>query len=368
VLLESLTLEDFRNYEASEVAFSDGLNLVIGRNGQGKTNLLEAIYFVSRLSSWRPGPNSTLIRYDSDRAIIRSVFKATSADRKTRVDGEISPSSLRVLVNGVPLYQADRTSLPATVLFSPEDLVLIKGAPEGRRRYLDHLAGSLRPMASGQRLEFERVLKQRNGLLKAAQHNPRALKSLDAWDEQFVKAGAALIADRLSALEAISQLAPSHHKEVSGESAELAVRYAASWSAAPGPETIVEDLREAVEGSRPADRDRGMTQVGPQRDDLEVSLGGQDSRVYASQGQQRTISLALRLAERGAIKEARGEDPVLLLDDVFSELDDERRERMTELVSSSGQSIATATSATGIPLRANKVLSVGAGKVIVERM
>lgn len=363
--VRQVELTDFRNYERAEVSFEPGLNVVVGSNAQGKTNLLEAIYFCARLGSWRPGPNASLVRTGAARSIIR-LSTVDADDRKIGVDVEIASSGYRALVNRVPLDRAEAGALPLVVLFSPEDLDLVKGPPEGRRKFLDHLAASVRPMAQADRRDFDKALRQRNGLLKAAQHNQRALKSLDVWDERLVRSGTALIVSRLRALEPISRMAPDHHRAISQEPDDLALAYTATWTEEPSEANAASDLAKAIEANRASDLDRGLTQVGPHRDDLQITLGSSDARTFSSQGQQRTTALALRLAERQAIVEARSRAPTLLLDDVFSELDDQRRGRLADLVSGDGQTIATSTSIAGIPMAPNRVMSVAGGKVEVD--
>jgi DNA replication and repair protein RecF len=214
-------------------------------------------------------------------------------------------------------------------------------------------------------LEFERALKQRNGVLKASQFNERALRTLSSWDEQVVRTGAAVVAHRLRVLEGLRPLFEKGYAEVAGSDELPGVVYRASWcTEVPDEDEIAGVLLSWLEGSRSKDLERGITTAGPHRDDLEITLSGSEARTFGSQGEQRSLALALRLAERDLASEARGEDPVLLLDDVFSELDDERRERLAELVMSGGQTIATATNPEGLPISPDQTMKVHAGRVV----
>ena len=372
-----MQLIDFRNYETADIEFVSGLNVVVGRNAQGKTNLLEAIAILSTMGSHRTSITSNVVRHGSERAVIRA--KVASGDRRLSVDAEIKASGgARLLVNKVPFDRSNAEEALAVVVFSPEDLALTKGGPDERRRFLDQAAARVRPLAAADKLEFERVLKQRNGVLKASQVNPRALRTLEVWDEQFVRAGAALVRNRLELLEQVSVAARSRYVEVAGAGDPPDLRYEPSWcdpaelhlgaveSEGEVISSIQQTLRQAVAEAHPRDLERGLTTTGPHRDDLAVSLSGSDARYFASQGEQRSLALALRLAERDLIVGLRNKEPVLLLDDVFSELDDARRAQLAELVSSGGQTIATSTSADGLPMKAGRTIRVEQGKAWVD--
>lgn len=361
-----LELINFRNYESQTVEFGSELNVIVGRNGQGKTNLLEAVHSLSVLGSHRSSANAPLVRHGADKAYLRA--QARSFDRTVRLDAEIPRTGgIRLLVNKVALERASDSELVlASVLFSPEDLMLTKGGPEERRRFLDHAAARMRPLAASQRLEFERVLKQRNGVLKASLTNPRALRQLDVWTDQLITTGTTVVVNRLEVLERIASSAEKRHQQVS-DSADLpAFRYLASW-AEPDETVTAETTRSSmtkqVERSQVRELERGITLVGPHRDDLEITLGGAEARTFASQGEQRSLALSLRLAERDLVADTRGEDPVLLLDDVFSELDEHRRARLAELVVGAGQTIATATSVDGLPLKGGRTITVDEGRL-----
>ncbi len=339
--VDRLVLEDFRNYEHEEIDLAGGLNLVIGRNAQGKTNLLEAIYCIGGFGSPR-GPDATLVRSGADAALLHA--DVTRGTRTVRVDIEYRPGrGIRALINGtaVPGVRALR-ELTAAVFFGPDELSLIKGSPDGRRRFLDELVVKLRPARDTIKKEWDRVLKQRNALLKSAPRsggaNRSARETLVVWDEAFCRAGAELAAARLEVLAALTPYAAKRYEEIAG-GGRLELLYQASWL---GDEPIAPEVVDAAElrGSlaaaldevRTREIERGMSLVGPQRDDVTVNLssagyeqGLLDARAYASQGDQRTCALALKLGEHDLLTDALEDHPILLLDDVFSELDPSRR-------------------------------------------
>lgn len=365
--MRTLELTDFRNYEAASVEFHPGLNLVLGDNGQGKTNLLEAIHLLSAFGSHRVSQVAPLVRHGADRAIVRAAGAVKG--RGVEMDAEVRRAGgLRVRVNRV-LVQASQPSGGgiACVLFSPEDLALVKGEPDQRRRLLDHAAAQIRARAGAERLEFDKVLRQRNGAVKAAQTNPRALGSLEVWDEQLARAGAGVVRNRLEVVAKLSISAAGHCRDLAGEGAMLELVYRPSWTDTTGSgdyEEIVAVLSKSLESSRTRDIERGFTHQGPHRDDLEIRLAGAEARTFASQGEQRTVALSIRLGVRDIVAEVKEEAPVLLLDDVFSELDDQRRHRLGELIGSSGQTIGTATAIQGMPVTPRRVLTIQGGRLV----
>lgn len=364
--VRDLELTEFRNYERVQVHFCPGVNVVIGRNGQGKTNLVEAVYLLSAMGSYRGGTHGVLVRHGAERAVVRAV--GWRQEREVRMAVEVGRlGGIRVLVNRVPLQRVKQAEgLLTAVLFSPEDLALVKGGPEQRRRFLDHAVVRGRPGAAARSQDFERVLRQRNGVLKAAQANPRALRSLDVWDEQFVRIGVDVVESRLVVLDRLRPAAQRRHRDL-GSDKTLELWYRVSWER-DGPlvgrrEDIERELEEALREVRDREIERGVSIVGPHRDDLGIELGGVNARAFASQGEQRTVALALRLGERDVQAEISGENPILLLDDVFSELDEQRREQLGALLIAPGQAIVTATGPSGLPVAGERVLEVEAGKV-----
>ncbi|HVL50775.1 MAG TPA: DNA replication/repair protein RecF [Actinomycetota bacterium] len=359
-----IELIDFRIFEAASAGLDPGFNLIVGRNGQGKTSLLEAVYCLSALGSHRAPTAGSMIRHGQDRAVIRA--KATSSGSNMEVDAEVvRGGGVRVWVNKQRVGRGGRDRTVAAILFSPEDLDLIKGGPEQRRRFLDQAAVRVRPVTTTDRQEFEKALRQRNGVLKAARNNPRALKQLEVWTEQLASAGAAVVANRLQALaQLVSPIRRRYRELAAAEPPQL--QYQASWTDDSPPtdrERIAAMLLERMASTQGRDLEAASTLTGPHRDDLLIELAGSGARLYASQGEQRSLALSLRLAERDVAADVHGEEPILLLDDVFSELDQYRRNRLGELVSTSGQTIATATSAESLPLKGGRTLVVEQGKL-----
>ncbi len=383
--VDRLALEDFRNYAHAEVDLAPGLNLVVGRNAQGKTNLLEAIHCLSGLGSPRSG-DAGLVRQGSERALLHA--DVVRGDRAVHVDMEIRPGrGTRALVNRSPLPRVrELQDLTTSVFFGPDELSLVKGSPDGRRRFLDELVVKLRPTREPLRREWERVLKQRNALLKSAPSDRHARgdveATLDVWDEAFARTGAALAAARLEALSMLSPYVQKRYEEIAG-AGEIALSYESSWVSEKDPAQTLfnpgslgeaelkERLARKLAASRTRELERRMSLVGPQRDDVLIALASGsadgsslDARLFASQGDQRTSALALKLAEHDLLTEALGEEPVLLLDDVFSELDGDRRGWLAQAVAGRGQTILSSAEPLGPGIAGQAlVLEVAAGVV-----
>jgi len=339
--------------------------MIVGRNGQGKTNLLEAIHVLCGLGSHRATAHTSLVRHGFDPSILRA--RAQIKDRKLRLDAEIRmKGGIKLRVNEVPFERGRGFgSLPACVVFSPDDLALIKGGPEERRRFLDTICAQTSALGGAHKHEFDKTLRQRNGILKAAQFSSQAKSQLDVWTDQLVAASAKLIKDRLTVLDKISAEVATKYLALAGEGGAIRVRYRPTW-ADDGNQSdlglIQELMAEGFARSYGRDLERGITLVGPHRDDLEITLEGEEARLFASQGEQRTLALAFRLAEREMVANSRGEEPILLLDDVFSELDESRRERVAEIVQEGSQAIITATGAEGLPFESERIIRVDQGQ------
>jgi DNA replication and repair protein RecF len=366
VRVDALALEDWRNYERESVELAPGLNLVVGLNAQGKTNLLEAIHCLGGFGSPRAA-DAALVRHGCERALLHGA--AIRRGRDVRIDLEIRPGKgTRALLNKTPVQPRLLGDVCVTVFFGPDELSLIKGSPEGRRRFLDDLVVKLRPARDGLRREFERTLKQRNALLKSAPRGGSATVSstLDVWDAQLARTGAGLAASRLEALAGLLPHAAKRYEEVAG-GGTLALEYSSGWAVnddPPDADALEERLREAIAAARPREIERGVGLVGPQRDDVAVLLGGVDARVFASQGDQRTCALALKLAEHDLLTDALGEEPILLLDDVFSELDPSRRGWLANAVGSIGQTVVSTAEPEGAEtFGASATFAVTAGRV-----
>ncbi len=364
-----LTLHDFRSYEHVDVALEPGVTAFVGRNGQGKTNLVEAVDYLSRLASHRVASEAPLIRAGAEQALVRA---AVVRDGRTAVlEVELNPGRTnRARVNRSPLPRPrDLVGLLRTVVFSPEDLALVKGDPSDRRRFLDDLLILRTPRLAGTRADYDRILKQRNTLLKSAGAARRgstsqdsALATLDVWDDHLARVGSELLHARLVLVD---QLAPylgkAYESVARGASRDDArIAYQASielpeveGTELPGPEALQAALLEALVARRKDELDRGITLVGPHRDELVLTLGGTSGtrlpvKGYASHGESWSFALALRLASYDLLR-ADGDDPILVLDDVFAELDTERRGQLADRVAAAEQVLITAAVEDDVP-------------------
>ena len=375
-----MVLQDFRNLERAAVDLSPGVNLVVGRNAQGKTNLLEGLYCLGGLGSPR-GPDATLVREGATRALLHA--RVRRRERSLEIDLEIVSGRNRALVNKTPVAsQSALAEIVVAVFFGPDELSLVKGSPGGRRRFLDDLVVKLRPARTGLRREWERVLRQRNALLRSVPRRPGSdsLATLGVWDEAMARVGSAVAAARLEALGRLLPASRTRWEQIAGGGA-LELAYSSSWlgdraaeelgSGAIPEDSFVGLLMGAIEEARPRELERGVSLVGPQRDDVAVRLTSssaealRDARAFASQGEQRTAALALKLGEFGILSESLGVQPVLLLDDVFSELDPARRAWLGDAVRAAGQAIlSSAEPGAAEAARAERVIEVVAGEVV----
>lgn len=360
-----LVLHDFRSYAAADVRLEPGVTAFIGRNGQGKTNLVEAIDYLSRLSSHRVATDAPLVRAGADQAVVRA---AVVRDGRTAVlEVELNPGRAnRARVNRSPLPRSrDLVGLVRTVVFSPEDLTLVKGDPSDRRRFLDDLLVLRAPRLAGVRADYDRVLRQRNSLLKTAGAARRgsssqeaALSTLGVWDAHLARTGAELLAARLDLVDALRPYVGKAYETVargaSRDDADLTYRPSLELPDGTDRSALTEQLLAEVERRRGDELDRGVSLVGPHRDDLLLTLGHADpgSRLpvkgYASHGESWSFALALRLASYDLLR-ADGDDPILILDDVFAELDAERRAQLAELVAGAEQVLVTAAVGADVP-------------------
>lgn len=370
-----LTLHDFRSYEALDLALQPGVTSLIGRNGQGKTNIVEAVDYLSRLSSHRVATDAPLVRHGAEQAVVRASVVKT--ERTALLEVEINPGrSNRARINKSPLPRArDLLGLVRTVVFSPEDLALVKGDPSERRRFLDDLLVLRAPRYAGVRADYDRVLKQRNALLKSARQNRRGrpdehfLATLEVWNGQLATVGAELLAARLFLVEQLRPLVAAAYAEVARDAtnsvAELTYQPSFELPLALAPErgVLAEALAAELERRRQDEVDRGVSLVGPHRDELALRLGPLPVKGYASHGESWSFALALRLASYDLLREEH-DDPILILDDVFAELDTDRRDRLAARVAGAEQVLVTAAVPADVPqeLRGDRY-DVAEGKV-----
>jgi DNA replication and repair protein RecF len=377
VHLTRLALTDFRSYPELSIELGPGVTTFSGPNGEGKTNLVEAIGYLATLGSHRVATDAPLVRYGAERAVLRAAV--TGAQGSALVEIELNPGRAnRVRLNRAPMPRPrDVLGALRTVLFAPEDLALVKGDPGERRRFLDELLVATAPRYAGVRADYERVLRQRTALLKSAGakgHLRGAAReamtaTLDAWDGQLARAAAPLLAGRMHLVAALRPQVAAAYEAVSGDPAGQASAMSYRCSAAdepgsgpPGPGDAgpadggpADDaagleavMLKALAGVRASELDRGVCLVGPHRDELELSIGRLPARGYASHGESWSLALALRLASFALLREGR-EDPVLLLDDVFAELDAGRRDRLATLVADGEQVLITAAVPADVP-------------------
>jgi DNA replication and repair protein RecF len=352
-----LSLADFRSYARVEVPLDPGVTAFVGANGQGKTNLVEAVGYLATLASHRVSSDAPLVRMGAERAVIRAAV--TQGERSQLVELELNPGRAnRARINrSSQVRPRDVLGIVRTVLFAPEDLSLVKGDPGERRRFLDELVTARSPRMAAVRSDYERVLKQRNTLLKSAamarRHGGRGmdLSTLDVWDQHLARAGAEVTAQRLDLIAALQPLADKAYEALAPGCGPVALEYRSSagpMDEAHGREALCEQLTAALAEVRKQEIERGVTLVGPHRDELVLKLGQLPAKGYASHGESWSYALALRLASYDLLR-AEGNEPVLVLDDVFAELDARRRERLAELVAPGEQVLVTAAVDDDVP-------------------
>ena len=368
-----LSLADFRSYAGAEVALEPGVTTFTGANGQGKTNLVEAVDYLATLGSHRVSSEQPLVRHGAERAIVRARVQAGADDtRQLLLEIEILPGRQnKASLNRAPLRRP-RELLGAlrTVVFSPEDLALLKGDPSERRRFLDELITTRWPRLAGVRADYERVLRQRSTLLKSLAGRGRTLRddveaTLGVWDESLARFGAELMHARLDTLAALAPHVADAYSAIAptNNDATLEYRCAIGAEVSTSQDEIEARLIMAM-GERRADEiQRGVCLVGPHRDDLVLALGALPARGYASHGESWSFALALRLGAFALLR-ADGVEPVLILDDVFAELDQLRRERLAGMIAEAEQVLITAAVPQDVPAElGGRRFRVGGGEV-----
>ncbi len=354
-----LSLADFRSYAHVEVPLRAGVTVFTGANGQGKTNLVEAIEFLATLGSHRVAAEAPLVRVGAERAIVRARVQAGLEDsRNLLLEVEIIPGRAnKATLNRSPLRRPrDLLGALRVVLFSPDDLAIVKGDPGERRRFIDDLVTARWPRLAGVRADYDRVLRQRSTLLKSL--SGRGLRAvsedaaitLDIWDGQLAALGAELVAARLATLEELGPLLAAAYADIAPTNNVAAASYksSAQVSAEHSVAEVAAELETRMRERRGEELARGLCLVGPHRDDITLSLGDLPTRGYASHGEAWSMALGLRLAGFALLR-ADGVEPVLILDDVFAELDETRRERLAELIGGAEQVLITAAVPADVP-------------------
>lgn len=364
--IDHISLMDFRTYLLLNLPLNPGVTIFLGSNGVGKTNIVEAIDYTANLGSHRVSNDSPLVRVGAPRAFIRT--RVVRASQQTITEFEIAPGkSNRVRINRAsPVRAREALGIVSTVLFSPEDLQLIKGEPAYRRRFLDDLAVSLRPSVAAYRSDYERILRQRNTLLKSMRRgktDESALNTLRIWNEQLATTGAHLLQARLRVLAVVLPQIQRAYNELTDGSKNVTVSYESTIFPVISSTTLqqaalmsVNDLQETLlrgfAEKQSEELDRGVTLVGPHRDEIVLELGGIPARGFASHGETWSLALALRLGSwyvHRADDDSPGASPILILDDVFAELDSARRHRLGAIVAGAEQVLVTCAVATDIP-------------------
>lgn len=363
-----LSLADFRNYSRADVELGSGSTVIAGRNGQGKTNLVEAIGYLSTLSSHRVSTDAALIRAAADSAVIRA--RLENGDRQLLVELQLNRGAPnRAQLNRGAVKPRELTRHLSTVVFAPEDLALVRAEPGGRRRFLDELLAQKSPRFAGIFSDYERVVRQRNSLLKSARASrvpPSRLTTLEVWDERLVELGSEIITARLALVDELREpVATAYRSVAGGEHDAILTSRLSILGAQPDDETVPQlgettssadgaairdGFRSALLRERRAELDRGLTLVGPHRDDLVLTLNGLPARGYASHGESWSYALALKLASAEVLRrESPTGDPILILDDVFAELDEGRRERLASAIVDFEQVLITVAVENDIP-------------------
>ncbi|MEV7756840.1 DNA replication/repair protein RecF [Microbacterium sp. NPDC089180] len=378
MIVEQLGLKDFRNYAGADVSLSAGANVFVGRNGQGKTNLVEAVAYLATLGSHRVSNDAPMVRDGTDAAIIRA--RLAHGERSVLLELQLNRQGAnKARVNGVNVRTSELPRYAQVVLFAPEDLQIVRGDPSSRRRFADQLIVQRTPRMAAVLADYDRVLRQRSALLKSARARGvrgDALSTLDVWDEKLVSLGTEVIESRLALASDLSAPMARSYAAIAGADHDPRLSWALSVGGgdpeegesgdASGPSgPLADQFRAALAARRSAELERGLTLVGPHRDDLVLEVNGLPVKGYASHGESWSVALALRLASAELLRaESRLGDPVLILDDVFAELDSGRRTRLAEMAGGYEQVIVTSAVEEDVPegLRAH-VVRVEAGRI-----
>ena len=357
MIIQSIELNNFRNYENLQISFDEGTNILFGDNAQGKTNILEAAYLSGTTKSHKGSKDKEMIRFGEDEAHIKLTVR--KQDVPYRIDMHLKKNKTKgIAVDGIPIRKASQLfGLVNVVFFSPEDLNIIKNGPSERRRFIDMELCQLDKVYVHSLVQYNKVLLQRNKLLKELGFHPEYEATLDVWDEQLVRFGKEVIKARRAFIDQLGDIIKELHTKLSGGKENIEVIY--------DPDTEEEELEAAVRKSRQQDMKQKTTLAGPHRDDISFVVNGIDIRRFGSQGQQRTAALSLKLSELELVKKISRDDPVLLLDDVLSELDSSRQNQLLDAI----QDIQTMITCTGLEdfvnhrFHIDKIFKVEEGKV-----
>jgi len=356
--VSALHLTDFRSYADVQVEFGPGVTTLVGRNGEGKTNVVEAIRYLSTLSSHRVASDAPLIRAGASAATVRARVDKSGRSLALEVTINAAGASNQARLGTSPARPRDVVGIVRTVIFSPEDLELVKGDPGARRRFMDELCVGLQPTLAGDMSDYDRVLRQRVSMLKTARSARGDLTMLDIWDEKLAQLGGKIVAARLRMIAALAPWVARAYSDVAPGGGDCGITYSPSFDVAAG--TDAGDLERAMltqlRDKRSQEIERGVTLSGPHRDDLTMTLGALPAKGYASHGESWSCALALRLGSYDLLTHDDGPDadpdgePVLILDDVFAELDVGRRTALAARLEQAAQVIITAAVAEDVPV------------------
>jgi len=357
--VQALSLTDFRSYAQVDLDFAPGVTTFVGMNGQGKTNIIESIAYLATLSSHRVAADAPLIKLGANSAVVRA--RVREGERSVTVDVQVlERGSNKARINQSPVTRArDVLGIVRAVVFAPEDLALVRGDPSDRRRFLDEVGVQRHPRLSGVRADYDKVLRQRNALVKSAIGKPRSsiVSTLSVWNEQLTKLGADIAASRAQLVEDLQPFVQSSYASIAG-GADVKMRYRPSSPRVGQEVTVIDEtLRERITLAMDADLEeraedetrRGITLVGPHRDEVDITLDGLPVKGYASHGESWSMALALRLAAADVLR-SDGVDPIVILDDVFAELDSSRRAHLAALVQPATQVFITAAVPQDVPV------------------
>ncbi|MCB7319390.1 DNA replication/repair protein RecF [Lacrimispora sp. 210928-DFI.3.58] len=360
MIIESIELKNYRNYEELHMELNQGTNILYGDNAQGKTNVLESVYVCCTSKSHKSAKDRDIIRFGEEEAHLR--LQIRKGDVPCRIDVHLKKNKPKgIAINGIPIRKASELfGVANVVFFSPEDLNIIKNGPSERRRFIDMELCQLNKLYVHSLVQYNRALLQRNKLLKELTFRPEYEETLDVWDMQLVHYGKEVISLRRSFISQLNDIIRGIHDKLSGQKEELLILY--------DPDTEEKDFAEALRRNRIQDMKQKTTLTGPHRDDISFIVNGIDIRRFGSQGQQRTAALSLKLSELELVKSLSRDDPVLLLDDVLSELDGSRQNQLLSAICD----IQTMITCTGLDdfvsnrFHIDKVFKVTDGKVVSE--
>lgn len=358
--IKSLELNNYRNYENVQIDFDKGVNILYGDNAQGKTNVLESIYLCSTTKSHRGSKDKEIVRFGNQEGHIRCLFDKNDVDYQIDIHLRCDKSK-GIAINGVKLKKAaELMGVVNVILFSPEDLSIIKNGPSDRRRFVDSELCQLDKVYLYNLTSYNKIVNQRNNLLKEITYHPELTDTLDVWDSQLISLGTKIIDRRTLFINQLNEIIYDIHKSLTGDKEKLLIKYE--------PNVEIMEYSQKIKRNRDKDIKYKLTSVGPHRDDFVFFINDMDSKKYGSQGQQRTAALSLKLSEIKLVENLTGNTPILLLDDVLSELDSNRQNYLLNCIGN----IQTIVTCTGLDefingrLTVNKIFKVGGGKVIRE--